>query len=66
MRHSTTSFQLLKQPRIWGDPKKDQGSEQALISPDQSLLAAASKGDAGDVDFERPKLGAISRPADLD
>ena len=39
---------------------------RALTGTDRSLLAAASKGDAGDVDFEPAKLGAISRPADLD
>lgn len=39
---------------------------RALTEKDRSLVAATFKGDVDDFDFQPPKLGAISRPADLD
>ena len=39
---------------------------QRLTAKGRTLLDAASGRDGGDLDFEPPKLGDISRPADLD
>jgi prevent-host-death family protein len=38
---------------------------QRLVGGGRSLLEAVAQSDGGDFDFDPPKLGDISRPADL-
>lgn len=47
---------------------KDMGASehQQLTGKKSTLLDAASEREGGDLDFEPPKLGDISRPADFD